>query len=60
MQVSMAPHVLQRPVDVYSRGQLAGSYEPEGKAATKQPVQLLFDGVGHYDLLCQRQPASKL
>lgn len=60
-QVSVAPDVLQRPVDVFSDGRRVGAYEPSAKsAAAKQPVRLLFDGVGHYDLMFERQTASKL
>lgn len=60
-EVSVAPDVLQRPVDVFSDGRRVGAYEPSAKsAAAKQPVRLLFDGVGHYDLIVERQTASKL
>lgn len=59
-QVSMAPHVLKRPVNVFSGQQQVGTYEPGGKQTSKQPVNLLYDGIGHYDLLVQHRPTSRL
>jgi hypothetical protein len=60
VQVSMAPHVLKRPVNVFSGQQQVGTYEPGGKTTNKQPINLLYDGVGHYDLLVQHRPTSRL
>lgn len=62
-ELSVAPHCLQRPVDVYMNGatglQVMSSYldsQYEGESA----VKVLFNGIGHYDLLINRQQTSKL
>lgn len=62
-ELSVAPDCLSRPVDVYMNGatglQVMSSYtSPDcGKS---EPVKVLFNGIGHYDLLIDNSPASRL
>ena len=62
-ELSVAPECLSRPVDVYMNGatglQVMSSYTSPycGKS---EPVKVLFNGIGHYDLLIDNSPASRL
>ena len=62
-ELSVAPDCLTRPVDVYMNGatglQVMSSYTCS-KHSHKDPVKVLFNGIGHYDLLIDSSPASKL
>lgn len=62
-ELSVSPECLLRPVDVYMNGatglQVMSSYSsPDCKQS--EPVMVLFNGIGHYDLLIDNSPASKL
>lgn len=56
-ELSVAPDILQRPVDVYDTAAIPISqYEPADKSSRRKPsVALLFHGAGHYDLLVPAQ-----
>ena len=62
-ELSVAPECLSRPVDVYMNGatglQVMSSYtSPDcGKS---EPVKVLFNGIGHYDLLINNSLTSRL
>lgn len=62
-ELSVSPHCLQRPVEVYMYGatglQVMSTYE-DAKYDTASPVKVLFNGIGHYDLLVIRKQMSKL
>ena len=62
-ELSVAPECLHRPIDVYMNGatglQVMSSYTCS-KHSHKDPVNVLFNGIGHYDLLIDNSPASKL
>ena len=62
-ELSVAPDCLLRPVEVYMNGavglQVMSSYTSRSCGQT-DPVKVLFNGIGHYDLLIDSSPASKL
>lgn len=62
-ELSVSPHCLQRPVEVYMYGatglQVMSTYE-DAKYDNASPVKVLFNGIGHYDLLVTRKQMSKL
>lgn len=62
-ELSVSPECLLRLVDVYMNGatglQVMSSYSsPDCKQS--EPVKVLFNGIGHYDLLIDNSLASKL
>lgn len=62
-ELSVTPECLLRPVDVYMNGatglQVMSNYSsPDCKHS--EPVKVLFNGKGHYDLLVDNSPMSKL
>ena len=62
-ELSVAPDCLHRPVDVYVNGatglQVMSSYASSDDSH-KPAVKVLFNGIGHYDLLIGNSTASKL
>ncbi|KAL3161809.1 hypothetical protein ABBQ38_008901 [Trebouxia sp. C0009 RCD-2024] len=62
-ELSVAPDCLLRPVEVYMNGamglQVMSSYT-SSNCGQKDPVCVLFNGIGHYDLLIDHSPVSKL
>ena len=62
-ELSVAPECLLRPVDVYMNGatglQVMSSYTSTD-CGERDPVKVLFNGIGHYDLLIDNSPVSKL
>lgn len=62
-ELSVAPDCLLRPVDVYMNGatglQIMSSYTSKS-CGEKYSVKVLFNGIGHYDLLIENSQVSKL
>ena len=62
-ELSVAPHCMHRPVEVYMYGatglQIMSTYT-DSEHEDSAPVKVLFNGIGHYDLLVDRQQTSKL
>ena len=62
-ELSVAPHCLNRSVQVYMYGAMGlevMSTYTNHKFQDLTPVKVLFNGIGHYDLLMDRQAISKL
>lgn len=62
-ELSVATHCLQRPVEVFTYGatglQVMSTYS-DPKHEDAEAVNVLFNGIGHYDLLINRRQTSKL
>ena len=62
-ELSVAPYCLDRSVQVYmyaATGLEVMSTYTNHKCQDLKPVKVLFNGIGHYDLLVDRQPSSRL
>lgn len=62
-ELSVVPDCLDRSVEVYMYGatglQVISTYSCIGRES-KDPVKILFNGIGHYDLLVTNSQTSKL
>lgn len=62
-ELSVVPDCLKRPVEVYMNGatglQVMSTYNCTAESL-KDPVKVLFNGIGHYDLLVSNSQMSKL
>lgn len=62
-ELSVVPDCLNRPVEVYMSGatglQVMSTYSG-AEMISKDPVKVLFNGIGHYDLLFTESQVSKL
>ncbi|KAA6419944.1 MAG: hypothetical protein FRX49_10134 [Trebouxia sp. A1-2] len=62
-ELSVVPDCLKRPVEVYMNGatglQVMSTYSCTAETS-KDPVKVLFNGIGHYDLLVSNSQVSKL
>jgi len=62
-ELSVVPDCLKRPVEVYMNGatglQVMSTYNCTAETS-KDPVKVLFNGIGHYDLLISNSQVSRL